>query len=606
MMKGKNELLWLGIIILIILPIFIGIIYIINYGVNVPFLDEWDMQTSYLMRYLEDGLSLMDFFAQHNESRPFFPRLILLISDVITGYNMVIDMSIVYILYCMSFIIIFLMYRKDHRINKASLLAFAPLSWFFFNLYQMGNMLFGIFLTSSLMLLGFLGAVYLLDASNGLDKKFVTSLAAAIIASFSFIAGLTVWPVCLIQLALQESDRKSHRLVIWAITAGITFGIYFYGYQKPGQIPPPVESLQHPLQMTLVFLSSFGIPILKGLTLSPIAGILMLIIIVFLLFNSWMLNDKILIDKNIKWFSLVLFSVIASLEIALARTGLSLEIAISQRYYWEEILSVIGLYCLSLNLAKPFSQCCKNFAKRGDMEKQDPNGNSFHPLSYILLGAVIALIFIGTAAQTVEGLKEGSFWKHTKMEMAYYLKTIDIQPDKNLMLLHPVPQHVRIWTSFLKKYNLSVFREKDTIDFANLRALNAETKYSIDAINNRILPLINNSPFIISGDEILIKGWAIDDQRKLPAKAVFIAIDDKFNIPAMYGLERNDVAKFFQNDDYKYSGFKVSFMPTLLGNGSHDLAIKVVTKDGKGYYKADFNKIFMVNGSQIYVSQKVS
>ena len=63
------------------------------------------------------------------------------------------------------------------------------------------------------------------------------------------------------------------------------------------------------------------------------------------------------------------------------------------------------------------------------------------------------------------------------------------------------------------------------------------------------------------------------------ADGVFINIDGRDFIPAMYGGDRPDVAKAFHNDDYRFSGFSAQFATSALSKGYHSLILKIITKD---------------------------
>lgn len=591
MAERKKALMWSAIILSIIFPIIIGIIYIIRFGVNVPYWDQWDLGAALIKRLYDGNLALTDFFMQHSESRPFFPRIIVLIAAVMTRYNTVSEMFLMYLFYCLSFVFIFLMYKKDNGINAVSLLAFVPISWFYFNLFQMSNMLFGVRICQALMLLGFLGAVFFIDSSKGLDKWFASSIVTAIISSFSFVAGLTVWPVCLLQLILQDSKYKRRKAIIWIFTGAVIYSAYLYRYFKPAGTPSLLYSLQSPLEAATFFFAAFGMPFVRDGYLTPIVGTLMLILVMCVILNSNFLNIKKILNKNIKWFSLILFSIIVSAELTVSRSGNGLDYALSQKYYLIEFLSVIGLYCSLISLLRS-----------SDIRNGNPKGkiNREH-LNYFLFGAVAALIFIGIVSQSIDGIKEGAIIKNDRQTMAYYLKTYEIQSDNTLRLLYPDAQKIRTEASFLKKYHLSVFTENDKgIQPDIFSELKTRTLYNVDAINKEDLNKQKNITYTLDKDKISIEGWAIDESRGRPAEAVFIAIDDKLNIPTMYGLEREDVANVYKNKNYKYSGFKASFTPSILQNGPHSLFIKIVSKNG--YYKANPNITLMIKDSEIYTS----
>ena len=63
------------VILLSLLPIAIVSIYIFLFGLNIPFLDQWEV-VGLLEQQQQGSLSFSDLLAQHNEHRPFFPRLL--------------------------------------------------------------------------------------------------------------------------------------------------------------------------------------------------------------------------------------------------------------------------------------------------------------------------------------------------------------------------------------------------------------------------------------------------------------------------------------------------------------------------------------------------
>jgi len=113
--------------------------------------------------------------------------------------------------------------------------------------------------------------------------------------------------------------------------------------------------------------------------------------------------------------------------------------------------------------------------------------------------------------------------------------------------------------------------------------------YFVDFVNGHAVRQADSS-FIINSDQeqtITISGWAVDQQAQKQAGGVFVTIDDKLDIPALYGLDRKDVADHFQNRRYRFSGFSASFATSVLGKGRHTVSLKIVTADKKGYYVAD-------------------
>lgn len=315
------------------------------------------------------------------------------------------------------------------------------------------------------MFLGFVSAVYFLNLSDGVDKNLGYSIIAAVIATFSFVAGLSVWPVCLIQIALQDSSSKLKRVMLWSLFGVAIAGIYLYGYQKPPQTPSTLYFLYHPLFSAQIFFSSFGVPMIREANKSYLAGIFMMAIIICILFSEKAKGNRLIQRENIKWLSFILFSIFGCMEIVIGRSGMGLENAIAERYYLITSVYIIGLYCISLNNLK--TPCCSehdtNYIKNVRYERREFDKNMFkYHLNYILFGSLTVLLLIGFLSASLGGIASGPGVFQSKSEMAYYLKTYEIQPDKNLEKLYPNASRIRSIAPFLKKYNLTIFSERDT------------------------------------------------------------------------------------------------------------------------------------------------
>ncbi len=87
-------------IVLVFLPaIWLGtLIYV--YGVDTPYWDEWDEVPSALVKQEAGNLHLSDLFAQHNEHRILFPRLIMLVTAHLTSWNVRAELFVIWLLAC--------------------------------------------------------------------------------------------------------------------------------------------------------------------------------------------------------------------------------------------------------------------------------------------------------------------------------------------------------------------------------------------------------------------------------------------------------------------------------------------------------------------------
>lgn len=95
---------------------------------------------------------------------------------------------------------------------------------------------------------------------------------------------------------------------------------------------------------------------------------------------------------------------------------------------------------------------------------------------------------------------------------------------------------------------------------------------------------VRTSPVVVpAGDAMTVGGWALDGSRPLPAGAVFVSVDGTESFHATYGLARADVVHAFHNTIYRHCGFVGAVPAGRLTAGQHQLTIKVVSWNLKGY-----------------------
>jgi hypothetical protein len=105
---------------------------------------------------------------------------------------------------------------------------------------------------------------------------------------------------------------------------------------------------------------------------------------------------------------------------------------------------------------------------------------------------------------------------------------------------------------------------------------------TIDTVNGesaatRTLPITSKEH-----QDLTVSGWAVDKAVEGAAGDVYLQIDDgALEIEADYGGERADVAKYFSQPGYRFSGFNGTIEASLLQHGHHKLRIRVVSLDGR-------------------------
>jgi hypothetical protein len=87
------------------------------------------------------------------------------------------------------------------------------------------------------------------------------------------------------------------------------------------------------------------------------------------------------------------------------------------------------------------------------------------------------------------------------------------------------------------------------------------------------------------GEQLFVRGWAIDAPNAAPARAVHVCIDELPSTPAVYGLERGDVAAALGAPQLAACGFTALVATAAMPAGPHALALRVVARDGRSFYE---------------------
>jgi hypothetical protein len=194
MKKVGSRLDYNIIIFLIILPVILDIFFIKLYGVNVPYMDQW-VFVPLIDKFYNSNLDFNDFFAQHNEHRLPFARIIMLISMYFTHYNNVAEMYISCGIASLTLFMLFLLYKQQFGLSRSSLIGFIPVSWLLFDFRQYDNILLGFTIHIYLAIFGLIAAIYSLKNARKIDRMFVLAILGGVLSSFSFLTGLLIWPL---------------------------------------------------------------------------------------------------------------------------------------------------------------------------------------------------------------------------------------------------------------------------------------------------------------------------------------------------------------------------------------------------------------------------
>ncbi len=602
----RLESLYLFLILAICsLPVIYGLNYIENYAVNVPYWDQWDSVVLWPIEYHEGDINIARLVTQQGDSRPAVSNAIILVTSISTDLNIKTLFYLGYILYVISILIIIYFLKSDGDLNFIISFLLIPIFYYAFNPYYLIRFIQNIgCIHYPILILTALMTVYLLHLSKDSNRHFFGSILMAVMCTFSFAAGLTIWFAGLFQLSIQNVVDKKSKIVIWLTSTFVVFYTYFIGLgfttaglHSTSAYESFVESFRYyPIQKFLCFMGTFGAQVIHQKEIALYFGLTLSMILFVLLYIN---RDNLEMDRFSKWYGLLAFGTLTSLEVALTRSGAdayfgpadSIFFVPEARHSLAIFLPIICIYILSILYTED--------AVEKSLVKDSNNFQTFFRetkhLNLFLLGAIFLLISLGSILHVMPGIDGGRSIYNQQVANQYYLENYKIQPDKNLVKLHPSATAIRERASKLEKFQLSVFAKTST-NIYDYSKLNLDTYSCIDSINHRPIHL-QKEPVVIDKDneaEMTISGWAVDKHANSPAKAVFITIDDELNIPTLYGLDRPDVANAYNNKNFRYSGFRASFAPSILDEGPQNFTIKIVSKEGDGYYTSNQIVPFMI------------
>ncbi len=320
-------------------PLLLLIALVAHYAVNVPFWDQWEFVTL-IQKYHTGTLGFADFFAQHNEHRIFFPRLVMFTLAWLTHWNTLFEVAFGVIVAAVSFGFLYAILRRTFTnvwlragaLLVSSLVFFSPLAW--------EDWLWGWQIQWYLNIAGLIIAVWALTTwkqASLLCRVFVAA-AGAVLATYSLASGMFVWLIC-IPIFLVRKDMR--RMVwLWLGLAALFVGIHYIGYHNPTYQPSKTLFLHEPGPFVHYLLVYIARPVVTDFLLSVKVAVLYIAAIIAGSVYMWRYYRKEFSTSMLPWICLALYACIAAVTTDMSRLGLGVEQAYSSRY------TTLSLYLL--------------------------------------------------------------------------------------------------------------------------------------------------------------------------------------------------------------------------------------------------------------------
>jgi hypothetical protein len=333
-------------------PLLIGLL-IFRDGVDLPFWDQWDGTAPLFEKMAAGTLGFADFFAQHNEHRILFPRLIFFGLGRLTHWNMRAELFVVWFLALVCLLNIWQMTRRSCRkdssfwlLFSSSVLLFSPLSF--------ENFLWGFQIGFVLPLACVTACIWVAPYVRH-PLNFMFAIVLCTICTFSIASGLTSWLLItpLLVLAQERSTVSRKWWAIWICAFLVEVCAYFHGYEKPARPAPLWWPLRYPISAGEYVLVFLGNPFTFGTNLPPLplgialGGLLVLLLLICAIYLWRKRDDRILLAEGLPWLMLAMVAVSAAILTMIGRLGFGPMQARVSRYVAFAVMLPIALLALT-------------------------------------------------------------------------------------------------------------------------------------------------------------------------------------------------------------------------------------------------------------------
>ena len=320
---------------------------IIVWSLDFPFWDQWEF-VAFLADYQQHGLSLATLFAQHNEHRPFFPRLIWLALAITTDYNTKAELWVNFLL-AGATLGLFISYTLWvwKRLGQPSIAAFVfiPLvTLLTFNMVQWESWLTGF---QAVMYLGMMCVIagFIVLVRYPTWTGFAGAVALGVVGVYSMANALLYWPIGLLLLiTLPKRSSRTAQATLWLAIGALVMVMFFTGWHSP-QVNVASIGAINPVTYVHWMLNFLGAALL-AYPPAFIFGILSLALLGWIGYRG---RSLLYTPEAMPYIAIILFILGSAAIIALGRSHGGAHLALAPRYvtmtswYWAAIIALWSL-----------------------------------------------------------------------------------------------------------------------------------------------------------------------------------------------------------------------------------------------------------------------
>lgn len=499
----------IGQIILTFLPFVFLLACIFRFAIDMPYMDEWDI-VPILQKFFEGSLTLGDLFAQHNEGRVFFPRLVLIPLAYFTDWNINAEVAGIVIVAGLIFLLLAsqaLRTCRECNVRRPAWLL-VIIAFLYFSVIQYELWTFGFTLIGFISIAAVIIGLRLLAHPAFSWLRFLGILLAGTVAMYSYCFGIVFWGVGLLILLAVLREEQRYRiapLAVWIGWAAALLALYFFydKYEKPPWSPPVFFFFNHADVFLGYFCAVLGgaiantaqLPVWVPVTLGAIGCILFGVTSLVCLWREPHTSRAASF-----WVALGSYGALGALAVAVGRSANGIPHALESRYILLSNLFWIGTLALTF--------IAFEFAWRARALR------SFHRYMIGLKTVLVICLLVCAGLFASSSANALALWQ-AKYDSLVVVRDelLCFAPDQSLLartFLDPVKLKRRM--EFLTRRQLSAFREKKL--FREYKVIPVQAGY-IETTWSNSLPAAGFQPNLFYAS-----GHAYDPGLQQPARGV--------------------------------------------------------------------------------------
>jgi hypothetical protein len=508
-------------------------------AVNILYVDEWGYIV--LFHHLAaHTLTLHDLLAQHNESRPLLPVLIILGVGSLTHWDVRWDMWIEFAFACLVSLNVYLLSRRVTGMNRTQcLFLWIITNALLFSAEQSQNWTFGIQMIFFMPMLFISTGMLIAYSRLNVTWKFALAIVLATASTYSHAIGQVAWIILLGPLIVGsrgQTRRFAAQLSAWGIACAANLWVYYRDYYKPPWHPSLLLAWKYPIRAMQYFTAYLGVALAQGyhrVWLSIVFGVILLGCLAGACAYLWKIRRQPgIAESATAWLVLCAFAIASDCTATAGRLGFGVLQSQDSRYTGFSIYLVIGLAYLGAMIVR-------EVYRRGDF------------LSARVGAALgLGLMLIPHVSTEIGGYRQ--MWEDRRIRLAGKAFT-------QLLNLFPFPQGVYMTSN--------VLIEKDFLDqmgYLSPGLVKSHDLMKISAPEGDQTFGYMDAMFPADQSSWNSMGWAIIPYRQDPAEVVLLAGEDGSGSAIAFaeglcGGERPDVVSATHNRNYQLSGWGIPF-----------------------------------------------